>query len=463
VNVETFSHALREATADIEPSPDLAGRAIRGGRRRVLRRWIQATSGLAVAVLLGGFAVVALRPAAVDTEPDDRFNRPTAGDLAGDEAFRAEAVRAWREGLRYSYNADRGIFDDFRGDPHVLWAGTTAAGRTAVVLQRAYLHRHGNLSSEDWGQFQTLVGLVAPDPRDGQLKLVADQYQPHGFPPPGYFLFGPDDRTVLVVDRGIPLYFSPEPRQDPARGLVRDWRRLRVTGGVAIAHVPAGADAEGARVFARATPPPPGLKDRDGMLYLERSSEYLKAADALRRGEELHSNLGADGDRRLQWNAPEAQPMRVGQPRPALPNVEQTFSGALEEAGFVDVSANIIRHSLWFVLAGLPDNRTAIVGETQEDSQESRLYTVLLKSDGSVERVLSGGVARFSAALPVVVRLPDGAGWVVAAYQWSLEFRTAAGPDWQPAGTNAALLPDAATQVRVTRPGAQPTVVTLPA
>jgi hypothetical protein len=53
------------------------------------------------------------------------------------------------------------------------------------------------------------------------------------------------------------------------------------------------------------------------------------------------------------------------------------------------------------------------------------------------------------------MKLPDGQGWVVADRGATLRQRTGDGP-WQAAGRDAALLPAAANEVEVTRPGMSP-------
>lgn len=57
--------------------------------------------------------------------------------------------------------------------------------------------------------------------------------------------------------------------------------------------------------------------------------------------------------------------------------------------------------------------------------------------------------------------MPDAQGWVVAAYGSHLRYRTSTSGAWLDGGDNAALLPDAAAEVQVNRPGKAPAVVTL--
>ncbi|MDT7550249.1 MAG: hypothetical protein QOE84_2643, partial [Actinomycetota bacterium] len=91
-------------------------------------------------------------------------------------------------------------------------------------------------------------------------------------------------------------------------------------------------------------------------------------------------------------------------------------------------------------------------------SDASHLYAVL--GVGASEQVVSPGAVDPKAPLPVAVHLPDRQGWVVAQLGHVLEYRIGAG-SWISAGHGGALLPDAATAVRVTGPGLSPTVVPL--
>jgi hypothetical protein len=462
MQTDVLGRAMREATAELGPPPDFTSRVVRRGRRRQVRRRASLVAGLAVLAVLAGMPAVGGWPGSTgnDVSADPRLAEPTRGDLAGDRQFMNTVVRAWRAGMPVSPNDSRGLFNDLRGQAHVYWAGTTPAGRAAVVLQQAYLHSHGNLSPEDANQMQTLVGLVAVDPKDGGLKLVTDQYRADGEPAPGYFQFGPGDRTILVVDRGRPLYFSPAPVNRSDGRVVRDWAQMSIVDGVAMTELPEGTAPADARVLVRDRRPAPDDKSRDGLLYLEPASQYLDFADKLRRGETF--SLGSSlEERRLQWRQPEG-PVLVGQSPQMPPGWSAAFNQALEEYGMLDLGVDAQAWGLWNVLAGLPDGRTAIVSELMQGQHPSRLYAVLLDRAGEVQAVQAGDVVDTKAVLPVAMRMPDGQGWVVAAYGSHLRYRTANGGQWVDGGDNAALLPDRAADVQVNRPGQGPAVVTLP-
>jgi hypothetical protein len=441
--------AWREATDELQLPADFVDRVVRGGRRRAVHRRGRIVAGVAAVVaIVAGVALVGIaRGGPTVTPADPRLEEPTHGDLANDQAFIDRAVRAWRDGIKVSYNADRGIFDDPRTDPHVYWAGATPAGPAAVVLQAFYLHEHDNLSSTDANQMQTLVGLVGSDPAGNRLALLGDQYRADGFPEPGYFLFGPGDRTLLVLRRDVPVYLSTRPVLDEDGRITRQWQRLEVTDGVAVAQVPAEDDPDAVRLVARATPPDPGLKTWEGLLLLEPASAYLKMADDIRAGRTTEFR---QQENRLPW-LEYGPPVRIGQNPPAMDHPEAAFRDAVHEWGTVDLGASTTGYGLWTVVAGLADGNVALVSEVQQGNRPSRVYAIITNRAGRVLAVRPGNVVDLTAALPVVVHLPDGQGWVVASYGKQLHYRTAGG-EWTPAGAHAALLPDAAAEVRVTGP-----------
>jgi hypothetical protein len=468
MDTDELTQALRAATADLEPRHGFTAAVLRGGRRRRIRTRAMIITGTAVLIAIVGTGLYLIwhdPPPHVELADDPRLTQPTRGDLAGDQAFVDSAARAWRDGLQRSWNGIRGIYDDLRGQPHVYWAGTTPAGPAAVVLQQAYLHPRPDLNLDQVNSPQTLVGLVATDPVDGVLKLVYDQYPESGTGPPGYFQFGPSDRTILVVDRGTPLFFSPAPLRAEDGQVRRDWQQMAITDGVAVAQLPEGGNAADARVVARATAPGPdeNAVDAPGILHLEPSSRYLEYAFRRAGGFPTEVPGGGTSLRRLQWYDEPALDMRVGRPFqlsiPAQPQLD--WMRKVEDSGLLGSGFSGGGLGAWFVRAGLNDGRVALVSELQLGNDPSQIYAVLLKPDGSVDRVIAGGVVDPVSPLPVRLRMPDRQGWVVADYGAALSYRTAPNAAWQDAGYNAALLPDDVTEVRVTRHGT-PTPVALP-
>src|SRR6266498_2991349 len=199
-----LTRALHEATVDLAVRPGFTGAVVRGGRRQQTRRRLTIATGITAVTALAGASTYASWPNPSPSNEiqtgDPRLAQPTHGDLAADHDFVHSAARLWRDGLASSWDASRGIFDDLRGAPHVYWAGNTPAGPAAIVLQQAYFHPHGDLSPSDFNRLATVSGLIAKRPDDGPLRLVATHYDSVKDHSAGAYLFGPGDRTLLVVD-----------------------------------------------------------------------------------------------------------------------------------------------------------------------------------------------------------------------------------------------------------------------
>ncbi|MEH1124385.1 hypothetical protein [Micromonospora sp. CPCC 206061] len=439
---ERVNRAMWDATDRLRLAPDFADRVVRGGRRRVRRARVQGVA-LAVAVAMaGGGATVAWRDATAGPAvvADYRLLQPTGGDLAGDARVIEQVVRAWRDGLRHSESGD-GAVAALRGEPHVYWAGTTKGGPAAVVVQAGA--RRDRVA---------MAGLVATDPVSKEFRLVGEESVAHGVS--WVYAFGPEDRTLLAVDPGVPLYISMAPVTGPDGKVSRDWRRMSTMDGVALAEVPAGGDPRDVRVLARQAPPAARERDPAGLHPVREASQYVEQAVA--RGGPVPAYLPINPTRAdsagLSWeNRSVDGPTRVGRP------TQVTDDGgillrAVGESGYVDPLIEIHGSGRWEVVAGLPDGRTALLSEIFGASDPALVFAVLLDATGAVDAVIPGGAADRDAPVPVRVRLPDGQGWIVAAYGSSLAYRTAGGA-WVEVGQDAALLPDTAAEVRAVTAG----------
>jgi hypothetical protein len=436
MNTTELTRALREATEDVALPPGFTGAVLRGGRRRQNRRRLAVATGVTAVTTIAGagtYVWLAPDPAVVQTA-DPRLSQPTRGDLATDRDFVNAAARAWRDGVA----AARWTFTELRGASHVYWAGNTPAGPAAIVMQQA-----GQVSAGDADPHAAVSGLVARDPADGKLKLVATHYDSVKQRDAGTYLFGRGDRTVLIVDWGTPLYLSPSADLIDDGRIIRSWQRLPVTGGVAIGQLPDGADPSGARILAQNNSPAPTDKDITNQLHPAKASEYLRIAS--RTGD-----ITVDGD---HYPAPiwhgENVARQTGKAT-GLSDPLDVFQRALAKAGMLDDLYGGVINGQWSVTAGLPDGRMAIVSERVLVNQPSNtLFAVILAPSGAVERILPAGQAN-AAALPLTVHLPDGQGWLVIDYGATLAYRTSRTTPWQPATADAALLPENALEVQIT-------------
>jgi hypothetical protein len=441
VDTERVNRAMWDATDRLCLAPDFTDRVVSAGRRRVRRARVRGVAIAVAVVMAGGGATVAWRDATgTAIVADHRLVQPTAGDLAGDAGLIERAVRAWHVGLPYAHSGEEAVAA-LRGEPHVYWAGTTKSGPAAVVLQEG-AHR---------GQVG-IVGLVATDAASGAFRLLGEY--PEGQGAPLVFAFGPADRTLLTLDPGVPLYISMVPVTGPDGMVTRDWRRMPLADGVALAEVPAGGDPDAVRVLARRAPPGASERDTTGQHWVQETSQYVEQADAVRAGRDTATvTVVPDSDSLLSWsNRDPGVPLRIGRST-QVHDDGGILLRAVGESGFLDPQVGIHGSGSWEVVAGLPDGRTALLGQVHLGSDQAPVFAVLLDATGAVDAVIPGGPADRDAPVPVRVRLPDGQGWLVAAYGSSLAYRAPGGGAWVEAGRDAALLPDTATEVRAAADG----------
>jgi len=434
--------ALRAYTADVAAPPGLLDAVRRGGARRRLRtRMAVAAAPVAVVAAVAAGTVALPRLTYSPPSPDaaaaglsaaDRalLARPTRGDLARDAAFRTAVRAAWDSSHRRSVNADRGIFDHPAGPSTVVWAGTTPAGRAAVVVQVFDLRRHPNVQLDHAGP-ALLWGFIGPG-TDGNPVVVADAYPVPGAPDVEGALIGAHRQVLLVADRGRPADVSFA-RTYTADGYARrDWRPLRFTDGVAVLAVP----------DTTAT----------GQVRLRPRGDYAEVGN---QPSVLESQGSPALGYRLPWEDTSGyQAWPVGaDPAAAWPGGLPTGQSAAEAFArdladrtpetWPDVQMST--YSSWYAVGTTADGSRLIAGELQLDADPSRVYVVLHSPTGHV-----AAAARQpdpASEVPVMVPLPRGQGWLVAAKSARLSWRTRSGP-WTDAGTDAALLPAAATEVR---------------
>lgn len=209
---------LSAGVEDIEAPSDLVERSRLGGARRLRRRRFTAlaASSLAVAAIAGAiFAVPAVRdradqaPVATPTpwtdpitpNPLDRYallmTGKTGGDLAGDSAYLAQVLATWHDTQR----KDRGklidpvagdVWANLRGEPQIYWAGSTPAGRIAIMVQHYQVpHPSSTITPKaplptaqsTPGGILTVVAMVRDDSRGRPtVREFVTPYDDYSFP-----------------------------------------------------------------------------------------------------------------------------------------------------------------------------------------------------------------------------------------------------------------------------------------
>jgi hypothetical protein len=419
---------LDHASSGIDAPPDLLQRVRAGGSHRLRRR--RMASGATAVVLIASVAVGAVGVSrrtdpnsATVTFAGEIFDGATHGDLSGDASYLSAVVQAWNDSHGSSLNADRGIFDDLRGKPRVLWAGTTPAGPAAVVAQDAYLHHHGNISLNREGIYQ-LLGFVGPG-RDGRPVVVADTYPAPGVSSDIAWFVDTDRHVVAAIDTGKPMGLSTGWVYADDGRVTRTYVPMNTHDGVAWQQLPAGTV--------------PGLSVHIGLLPVTGPDDVRGVINA-----EFSNRLP---DTRLPWQTPgeDATLFRLGGSWEPTTNELRSRLDSAIHARRTGGQAFSEGFSLWLAYGTTPDGRQLVVGENVLEADPSHVYAVL--GEGATQKVVSAP-SNLRGPLGVALHLPDGQGWMVAQYREAIDYRIGSGP-WVAAGRDAALLPEQATQVRV--------------
>jgi hypothetical protein len=447
MNTDELVSEMREATVDLQPRLGFTEAVVRGGARRQVRHRVKVATQVAVVCTLVGATTYVIwpgaGPAAQQTQTASPLAGPTTGDLADDKSFLDQVTRTWHAELPAFLDVPAPV----TSRPHVSWAGNTPAGRAAVVV--------GEVDRE--AQTELYVGLVGTDPVDGQFHLLADVpaiIDPYGdIKPPKGFLFGPDDRTLLIIN-DKKTFVSAGIEVGPDGKLARDWTEFTPDDGAVIAELEFPAGWEPGDVVANS--------DRPGELVnttwdteVELSVASERRAIALDRGpakgkEKRGIGLDWAPDRPLIWHVGTAGSQ-------SFADISEPFTKALVDGGYAIDSLQA--SNVFFIVAGLPDGRTAIVSHQLNRPYHEYMYGVLT-GGGKPDQVVFGGELIGGVPLPVRVHLPDGQGWVIADKGATLSYDTGDGL-WIMVGRDAALVPENAVRVQAARDGAPPAIVDL--
>ncbi|TWD80323.1 hypothetical protein FB561_1397 [Kribbella amoyensis] len=442
---------LSATVVDVEAPPDLLDRARSGGRTRLRRRrFLALGASLAAVAAAGGVAAttstlrgrsddLAATPAPGATDPYGfLMTSPTRGDLAGDEEYLDQVLAAWRGSHRKSANHYRGIFDRLQGRPKVVWAGTTPAGRAAIVAQYSDLRHHEDIQLDREG-VQTLVGFVG-EGKDGRPTVVADSYPAPGVSlDAGFVTTQGENQALVVLDTGKRTGWSPGRHYNAQGGSGREYTPLRFENGVSVVALPPGTDLADLAL---------------SVLPTSKDSSSLSIAN----GGVNRAPIEQGKDERLWTDFPEFALWPMTESADSLRGTAaDQFDGPVSAARDPDTYAFAM--SLWTGYGVTADKSHLFLGEIRLDNDPTRTYAVLKSRSGRIT-ITPGGVPDRDAALPVSIKLPGGQGWAVAQRDADLSYRFGAG-SWSKPRQNALLVPAGpAAEVKVVQ-GDKETVVTL--
>ncbi|ALG13299.1 hypothetical protein [Kibdelosporangium phytohabitans] len=429
MDTDQLRAALRGATPDIEPRPGLTADVLRGGIRRTrVRRLTLTAAAFAAAALVTTTVTVGWQSLSKPVDPATKtlLRGPTRGDLAGDSAFAKDVLDVWEH--KPKKPAAKVVTR-----PHVFWAGTTPAGRVAVVAQ-----------GTDKGD--TVRGLVGLDVQEQTLRLlILDEPETRARAPMrgldmGY-RFGPDNRYVLALSKDKPLFvvFPPfhQGHQMP----------MREAGGVGLGEVP------------------PGVGPTDDIRVL-RGSPYTDGTPS----ELLHLYPDATPDRPgVRWDAPDDRPYTtVAQPWAAplahWDDIEWLNShwrrGLAGKSLRYPPGPGLETRTNWFISVREGGPIKYVIGEYHDArTTPTYLYAVEILPDGSTGGTRQLGTADLNSPLPILVPLPDNGGFLAAAPGANLAYRTAKGSSWSMYLKEAVRVPSDAVEISVSFSGKDPVTV----
>ncbi|WP_432884036.1 hypothetical protein ACQPYH_43070 [Kribbella sp. CA-245084] len=414
----------------VEAPPDLLDRARAGGARRLRRRRFLAAGAIALtSVVVGGVAITA--PTMLDHRSDPPvastpgegdpyaflMNGPTRGDLAGDATYLKQVLEAWRSSHGNSINHDRGIFNHLQGDAKVAWASNTPGGRAAIVVENSDLRNHSDVQLYHEG-VAALVGYVI-DGKDGKPAVIGDDYPVPGSSQQTAFVVGKDGTKALVVlqmpGKQIGLSLGRTYAEDGS--VKRTYTPLTFHDRVAVVKLPAGQKDDDLRINRM-----PGTAF-SYLAVLYTGPTVMETPD-----NRLWSDFAQEGDG-LWAMTDGANTLRT--------KANEVFNDAIGKVS--DPNANGTASSIWTGYGVTADGTAVYIGEQALDNDPTHVYAVLKPKTGKL-RIVHGGVPEASAALPVAIKLPDNQGWAVARKDAQLSYRYDGGT-WNPARSNALLVP----------------------
>jgi hypothetical protein len=246
-------------------------------------------------------------------------------------------------------------------------------------------------------------------------------------------LLGPDADVLVVIDFGAPVLYSPDLAFNSDGEVVRTWQPAPFTDGAFVTRIP----PQNARITVAIGRSP--LRRRD-IVHL--ANDVMRHPSGQRQPQLVQKTLpGADRAWRADQLDPQNQPWD---------QVETALTPFLDPCGMHLAGADPI----YSVIGSTPDGRRLWLYSLQWDDYPARHVLFLAPSrDGAfaatgVISVPPGGRDT------LIFGLPGRQGTLFVRAGAELRYRTAVG--WQPAETDAVLVPPDGLEAEVTIPGAEP-------
>lgn len=408
--------ALDRATRHLSPDPGLLPKVRQGGHGRLVRRRSLLGTGLATVVAGAASTTWWSRGGSPTPTGSWLLDNPTAGNLASDMRYLQRVRAEWLK--LYGEPPNDAVM---RGEPHIVWAGSTPAGPAAFVAQR----------------YQAAAGLsmvvAFVEPTASGPGLV----QPSTYTPsdpnntiPRAVLIGEDRDVLVVLDTDEPIRWSEKLTYRADGRIDRTFRPVAFADGMAVLRVPPQRAllSIALRAGGSATPTSVAIVNGDQVAFPD-----LKTPGSSVQYRDLPGLVKV-------WPA---DPSAAEQEADAW--VAEPLRPYLDEAGY---QPQVVGPA-WVIRGTTPDGRRLVLRTPSAYDSKLRIL-VFVGPSRAATKVMYGGELHPDAPLPITIRLPDKQGVLVAGESVKLRYRTARAAHWLPVQGDAALLPDAAEVVEVT-------------
>ncbi|GAA2961006.1 hypothetical protein [Actinokineospora diospyrosa] len=434
-----LARALRAATDGLGTRPGFTADVLRGGKRRRVRKRVLLAGATAVVIAAAGTAVVELNghddaAPQITTATNQMLTAPTRGDLATDHAYLDAAVAAFDKGMPNEPDKAR------VGRPRVYWAGTTDAGKVAVVVQvvepddGVEYHPDGRVVDMRAVQ-RSVVGLLV-----GTKPVLVNSFpQPYSTPPRGFaFIYGPHNRDIIAMGADN-LSVSPGWTYITATGKPgRLWTPMVERKGVWLGQAADRTPPEEIRVVTG----DPAKAGYDQTLTTLPSTRWSLGTD--RQAKPVPENV-------LRTKPTDIYRVGGSTARPLGDNIHETLTAE----GLLDPLAGVSPTGAQFVV-DRPTGGSVVAVEVVTTFIMSHLFLAERDAAGTITRWTScDPVHRDGGGLVGTCVLPGESGYFAVAPGMKLSYQTQTGDTlsgWIDAGTDAAVFPPNATAVQLLTP-----------